>query len=143
MDCSHHAYIFIHLCSYFITIYDLAVQVLNDRGYDGATADLWSCGVILFVLLAGYLPFDDANLMTLYKKVSLLSILYHNPPIVFHLLYITRFLYVQISAAEFSCPPWLSFSAMKLITRILDPNPMTVSKLVSVILLMICGLSAF
>ncbi|XP_030953961.1 CBL-interacting serine/threonine-protein kinase 3-like isoform X2 [Quercus lobata] len=103
----------------------VAPEVLNDRGYDGATADLWSCGVILFVLLAGYLPFDDANLMTLYKKVSLLSILYHNPPIVFHLLYITHFLYMQISAAEFSCPPWLSFSAMKLITRILDPNPMT------------------
>ncbi|XP_030953969.1 CBL-interacting serine/threonine-protein kinase 3-like isoform X3 [Quercus lobata] len=76
----------------------VAPEVLNDRGYDGATADLWSCGVILFVLLAGYLPFDDANLMTLYKKIS---------------------------AAEFSCPPWLSFSAMKLITRILDPNPMT------------------
>ncbi|KAE8733105.1 CBL-interacting protein kinase 33 [Hibiscus syriacus] len=75
-----------------------APEVLNDRGYDGATADLWSCGVILFVLLAGYLPFDDFNLMNLYKKISV---------------------------AEFTCPPWLSFSAMKLITRILDPNPMT------------------
>lgn len=45
-------------------------KVLNDQGYDGATADLWSCGVILFVLLAGYLPFEDPNLMTLYKKVK-------------------------------------------------------------------------
>ena len=45
-------------------------KVLNDQGYDGATADLWSCGVILFVLLAGYLPFDESNLMTLYKKVK-------------------------------------------------------------------------
>ncbi|KAL4333003.1 hypothetical protein GQ457_07G036260 [Hibiscus cannabinus] len=76
----------------------VAPEVLDDGGYDGATADLWSCGVILFVLLAGYLPFDDSNLMSLYKKIS---------------------------AAEFTCPPWLSFSAMKLITRILDPNPMT------------------
>ncbi|KAK6141762.1 hypothetical protein DH2020_024495 [Rehmannia glutinosa] len=74
----------------------VAPEVLNDRGYNGAMADLWSCGVILFVLLAGYLPFDDSNLMNLYKKIS---------------------------NAEFTCPPWLSFGAMKLITQILDPNP--------------------
>lgn len=76
----------------------VAPEVLDDSGYDGATADLWSCGVILFVLLAGYLPFDDSNLANLYKKIS---------------------------AAEFTCPPWMSFPAKKLITRILDPNPTT------------------
>ncbi|MFQ6631667.1 hypothetical protein Gotur_008800, partial [Gossypium turneri] len=76
----------------------VAPEVLDDQGYDGAMADLWSCGVILFVLLAGYLPFDDSNLINLYRKISV---------------------------AEFTCPPWLSLSAMKLITRILDPNPMT------------------
>ncbi|XP_073301153.1 CBL-interacting serine/threonine-protein kinase 3-like [Primulina huaijiensis] len=83
----------------------VAPEVINDRGYDGATADLWSCGVILFVLLAGYLPFDDSNLMTLYKKIS---------------------------SAEFTCPPWISFGAMKLIAQILDPNPVnriTISKI--------------
>lgn len=46
-------------------------QVLNDKGYDGTASDVWSCGVILFVLMAGYLPFDEPNLMELYKKVSL------------------------------------------------------------------------
>lgn len=33
------------------------------------------------------------------------------------------FLDPQISSANFTCPPWLSFSARKLITRILEPNP--------------------
>ncbi|PKI32492.1 hypothetical protein CRG98_047116 [Punica granatum] len=46
----------------------VAPEVINDKGYDGAKADLWSCGVILFVLMAGYLPFEEANLMALYKK---------------------------------------------------------------------------
>ena len=44
--------------------------MLADKGYDGMAADVWSCGIILFVLMAGYLPFDDANLMRLYKLVS-------------------------------------------------------------------------
>nr|GMD23025.1 CBL-interacting protein kinase 32 [Ipomoea batatas] len=47
----------------------VAPEVLNDRGYNGSTADLWSCGVILFVMLAGYFPFDDNNLANLFRKV--------------------------------------------------------------------------
>jgi serine/threonine protein kinase len=57
-------------CSHVTVLLD--VQVINNKGYDGAKADLWSCGVILFVLMAGYLPFEDSNLMTLYKRVSTL-----------------------------------------------------------------------
>ena len=44
-------------------------QVLGNQGYDGSAADVWSCGVILFVIMAGYLPFDEIDLPTLYKKV--------------------------------------------------------------------------
>ncbi|KAM0833488.1 hypothetical protein ACQ4PT_064231 [Festuca glaucescens] len=46
----------------------VAPEVIINKGYDGAKADLWSCGVILFVLMAGYLPFEDSNLTSLYKK---------------------------------------------------------------------------
>jgi hypothetical protein len=55
--------------SFFWTFWAGDGQVLNDKGYDGAVADVWSCGVILFVLMAGFLPFDEADLNTLYSKV--------------------------------------------------------------------------
>ncbi|ONK70438.1 uncharacterized protein A4U43_C05F33730 [Asparagus officinalis] len=47
----------------------VAPEVIAKKGYDGAKADLWSCGVILYVLLAGFLPFQDDNLMAMYRKI--------------------------------------------------------------------------
>ncbi|KAL2928937.1 CBL-interacting serine/threonine-protein kinase 21 [Bienertia sinuspersici] len=42
--------------------------LLKKKGYDGASADIWACGVILFEMLAGYPPFYDHNLLTMYTK---------------------------------------------------------------------------
>ncbi|KAI0051029.1 Pkinase-domain-containing protein [Auriscalpium vulgare] len=47
-----------------------APEVIEGRAYNGSSSDIWSCGVILFALLAGRLPFDDEDLHTLLEKVK-------------------------------------------------------------------------
>ncbi|KAL5576122.1 hypothetical protein UlMin_017821 [Ulmus minor] len=74
----------------------VAPEVLRKKGYDGAKADLWSCGVVLFVLLAGYLPFQDENVMKMYRKVF---------------------------KAEYEFPLWFSVDAKELISKLLVADP--------------------
>ncbi|KAG4201441.1 hypothetical protein ERO13_A05G279400v2 [Gossypium hirsutum] len=74
----------------------VAPELINRKGYDGAKADIWSCGVILYVMLAGYLPFHDSNLIAIYRKIS---------------------------KAEYKFPNWFSPEVTKLLSRILNPNP--------------------
>lgn len=76
----------------------VAPEVINRKGYDGAKADTWSCGVILYVLLAGYLPFHDSNLVEMYRKIG---------------------------KADFKYPSVFPHEVRRLVSRILDPNPNT------------------
>lgn len=48
----------------------VAPEVLSRKGYSGSKADVWSCGVILFVLVANYLPFHDRNIIQMYRKIA-------------------------------------------------------------------------
>jgi 5'-AMP-activated protein kinase catalytic alpha subunit len=43
--------------------------MIAGKKYHGTNVDIWSCGVILFALICGYLPFEDPNTSNLYKKI--------------------------------------------------------------------------
>lgn len=44
-------------------------EIVSGKSYDGTASDIWSCGIILFALLCGRLPFDDPNIQVLLSKV--------------------------------------------------------------------------
>eukprot|EP00607_Mallomonas_marina_P006248 CAMPEP_0182437152 /NCGR_PEP_ID=MMETSP1167-20130531/84846_1 /TAXON_ID=2988 /ORGANISM="Mallomonas Sp, Strain CCMP3275" /LENGTH=455 /DNA_ID=CAMNT_0024629957 /DNA_START=152 /DNA_END=1519 /DNA_ORIENTATION=- len=74
----------------------VAPKVLADQGYDGKKADVWSCGVILYVLLAGFLPFDESTIVALFSKIQ---------------------------NADFSYPSWFSPEVRSLLDRVLVADP--------------------
>lgn len=76
----------------------VAPDILVKKGYDGAKVDVWSCGIILYVLTAGYLPFNDSNLMEMYKKIY---------------------------RGVYQCPNWMSSDLKRFLSRLLDTNPAT------------------
>ena len=46
-----------------------APEMILGRKYNGLPVDLWSVGIILFAMVCGYLPFEDSDTQSLYKKI--------------------------------------------------------------------------
>ncbi|XP_033145974.1 SNF1-related protein kinase catalytic subunit alpha KIN12 isoform X3 [Brassica rapa] len=74
-----------------------APEVISGKLYAGPEVDIWSCGVILYALLCGNLPFDDENMPGLFSKIK---------------------------KGEYILPDHLSYAARDLIPRILTVDPM-------------------
>jgi serine/threonine protein kinase len=76
-----------------------APEVVSNKPYDGTQADVWSCGVILYVMLTGTTPFNyhaDGSIKSLFR---------------------------DIAKANYFMPAELSFEAQDLIRRIFKPDP--------------------
>lgn len=46
-----------------------APEVIRGAIYPGPEIDVWSCGVILYVMICGRLPFEDESVQILFQKI--------------------------------------------------------------------------
>nr|XP_024214640.1 5'-AMP-activated protein kinase catalytic subunit alpha-2-like [Halyomorpha halys] len=74
-----------------------APEVISGKLYAGPEVDIWSCGVILYALLCGTLPFDDEHVPTLFRKIK---------------------------SGIFPIPDYLNRSVVTLLCRMLQVDPM-------------------
>ena len=73
-----------------------APEMINGERYYGLKTDIWSSGIVLYAMLCGYLPFEEADNEKLYKKIT---------------------------AGKFKTPNFLSDSAKDFLHRILNIDP--------------------
>lgn len=80
----------------------IAPEILSKKEYDGKLADVWSCGVTLYVMLVGEYPFEDPKDAKNYKKTI-----------------------SKILAADYKIPENVKLSpqCMDLLSRIFEPIP--------------------
>lgn len=80
------------------TPYYCAPEIINgaEEGYSGVKIDAWSCGIILFLLLTGTLPFQNEDMTKLYE---------------------------QINRCKVEYPSWMPADARNLIAQLLEKDP--------------------
>ncbi|PVG02349.1 Pkinase-domain-containing protein [Serendipita vermifera] len=59
-----------HLQTFCGSLYFAAPELLNARVYTGPEVDIWSFGVVLYVLVCGKVPFDDQHMPALHAKIK-------------------------------------------------------------------------
>ena len=85
-----------HLSTFCGSLYFAAPELLNAKVYTGPEVDVWSFGIVLYVLVCGKVPFDDQSMPALHAKIKRGMVEY---------------------------PAWLSNECKSLLGRMLVTNP--------------------
>ncbi|KAI9799334.1 MAG: hypothetical protein M1825_004827 [Sarcosagium campestre] len=85
-----------HLKTFCGSLYFAAPELLQARQYTGPEVDIWSFGIVLYVLVCGKVPFDDQSMPQLHAKIKKGAVDY---------------------------PQWLSAECKNLISRMLVTDP--------------------
>ncbi|XWX01962.1 hypothetical protein V2A60_009994 [Cordyceps javanica] len=59
-----------HLKTFCGSLYFAAPELLQARAYTGPEVDVWSFGIVLYVLVCGKVPFDDHSMPALHAKIK-------------------------------------------------------------------------
>ncbi|CAO1626748.1 unnamed protein product [Jaminaea pallidilutea] len=85
-----------HLSTFCGSLYFAAPELLNAKAYTGPEVDVWSFGIVLYVLVCGKVPFDDQSMPALHAKIKRGHVEY---------------------------PAWLSAECKHVLSRMLVTNP--------------------
>ncbi|TVY56745.1 Protein kinase kin1 [Lachnellula cervina] len=59
-----------HLKTFCGSLYFAAPELLQAKAYTGPEVDIWSFGIVLYVLVCGKVPFDDQSMPALHAKIK-------------------------------------------------------------------------
>ncbi|KAJ1020186.1 hypothetical protein NDA16_004466 [Ustilago loliicola] len=85
-----------HLSTFCGSLYFAAPELLNAKVYTGPEVDVWSFGIVLYVLVCGKVPFDDQSMPALHAKIK---------------------------RGQVEYPAWLSGECKHILSRMLITNP--------------------
>ncbi|KAF2495780.1 serine/threonine protein kinase-like protein Kin1 [Lophium mytilinum] len=86
-----------HLKTFCGSLYFAAPELLQAKQYTGPEVDVWSFGIVLYVLVCGKVPFDDQSMPQLHAKIK---------------------------KGHVDYPPWLSAECRNLIHKMLQTDPL-------------------
>jgi serine/threonine-protein kinase SRK2 len=103
----------------------IAPEVLSRREYDGKHADVWSCGVTLYVMLVGAYPFEDPKDPKNFRKTISVQNQITPPPLPLTLSHLHHTVLQRIVSVQYKIPEYVHVSqnCRHLLSRIFVANP--------------------